>query len=174
MARTSVSITASCRCGKVEFNLKGPPIVRVACYCASCQAAGHAFVREFGPPPVVADDGGTDLVLYRKDRVAQISGGDWFRERRLKPDSPTRRMAATCCGTPMLMDFTKGHWLSFYRARLPEDGPALDMRVMTQEKPAGVTLPDDVPLYATRSARFMWKLLTAWGGMGFRRPRAPW
>src|SRR5580693_753834 len=115
MSRATVSITALCRCGQVEFHLEGPPIMRVACYCSSCQAAAHAFVREFGPPPVVADNGGTDLVLYRKDRVAQISGGDWFRERRLTPESSTRRMVATCCGTPMMMDFAKGHWLSFYR-----------------------------------------------------------
>jgi hypothetical protein len=169
-----VSITALCRCGQVEFHLEGPPIMRVACYCSSCQAAAHAFVREFGPPPVVADNGGTDLVLYRKDRVAQISGGDWFRERRLTPESSTRRVVATCCGTPMMMDFTKGHWLSFYRSRLPEDSSALDMRVMTQDRPAGVTLPDDVPLHARRSAKFMWKLLIAWGAMGFRRPQVPW
>jgi hypothetical protein len=173
MARISVSITTSCRCGKVAFNLKGPPIVRVACYCTSCQTAGHAFVREFGPPSVVAEDGGTDMVLYRKDRVAQNSGSDWLREHRLTPDSATRRMVATCCGTPMVLDFTKGHWLSFYRGRLPEDIPALDMRVMTQEKPVAVTLPDDVPVHATRSAGMMWKLLTAWGAMGFRRPQIP-
>jgi hypothetical protein len=174
MARTSESIAASCRCGHVRLNLKGPPIVRVACYCNSCQTAGHAFVQEYGSLPVVADDGGTDLVLYRKDRVVQISGGDRFGENRLTPDSATRRMVATCCGTPMVMDFTKGHWLSFYRACLPEGGPALDMRVMTQDKPAAAQLPNDVPLHATRSAMLMWKLLSAWGAMGFRRPQVPW
>jgi hypothetical protein len=171
MVGTSASINVSCRCGQVEFNLKKPAIMRVVCYCTSCQTAGHALVREFGPPSAVADDGGTDLVLFRKDRVAQISGGDWCRERRLTPESPTRRMVATCCGTPMFLDFTKGHWLSFFRARLTEECPALDMRVMTQEKPAAATLPDDVPLYPKRSAKFMWKLLFAWGAMGFRRPR---
>jgi hypothetical protein len=174
MARTSVSMSASCRCGQLEFGLQGPPIVRVACYCSSCQAAGHAFVREFGLPSVVADDGGTDMVLYRKDRVALISGGDRFKEHRLTPESFTRRMVATCCGTPMVMDFTKGHWLSFYRGRLPEDTSALAMRVMTRDKPAAVMLPTDVPLHATRSARFMWKLLAAWGAMGLRRPKIPW
>ena len=174
MTRISKSMTASCRCGQVAFTLKGPPIVRVACYCTSCQAAGHAFVREFGPPSVVGEDGGTDLVLYRKDRIARISGLDRFKERRLTPESPTRRMVATCCGTPMVMDFTKGHWLSFYRACLPEDDSVLAMRVMTQEKPATVVLPDDVPKYATRSARFMWKLLSSCAAMGFRRPQVPW
>ena len=174
MTRTSVSITASCGCGQVAFNLKGAPILRVACYCTSCQAAGHAFVREFGPPPVVAEDGGTDLVLYRNDRVVQITGVDRFKEYRLTTESPTRRMVATCCGTPMVMDFTKGHWLSFYRARLPEDDSVLAMRVMTRARPAAVTLPDDVPAYATRSASFMWKLLSSWAAMGFRRPPVPW
>ena len=174
MTQTFMSMTVSCRCGQVAFDLKGPPILRVVCYCTSCQAAGHAIVREFGTPPVVAEDGGTDLVLYRKDRVARISGGDSFKEHRLTPESPTRRMVATCCGTAMVMDFTKGHWLSFYRARLPKDNSALAMRVMTQEKPATVTLPDNVPVYATRSTRFMWKLLSSWAAMGFRRPQVPW
>jgi hypothetical protein len=167
-------MTAACRCGQVKFTLTGPPIVRVACYCTSCQAAGHAFTRQFGSPPIVAADGGTDLVLYRKDRVAQDSGGGRLAEHRLTPKSPTRRMVATCCGTPMAMDFTKGHWLSVYRARLPQDTTALAMRVMTQDKPAAVTLPDDVPIYATRPARFMWILLSAWAAMGFRRPRVSW
>ena len=174
MTQTSMSMTASCRCGQLKFSLSGPPIVRIACYCTSCQTAGHAFVREFGPPPVVAEDGGTDLVLYRKDRVAQISGGGLLREHRLSPASPTRRMIATCCGTPIVMDFTKGHWLNFYRACLPEDDSVLAMRVMTQERPATVVLPDDVPKYATRSAKFMWKLLSSCAAMGFRRPQVPW
>jgi hypothetical protein len=83
------------------------------------------------------------MLLYRKDRVVQISGGDLLWQ-------------------PMVMDFTKGHWLSFY------------MRVMTEDRPAGATLPGEVPIYPKRSARFMWKLLLAWGAMGFRRPRLPW
>jgi hypothetical protein len=114
------------------------------------------------------------MVLYRKDRIGLICGSDCLRQHRLTPDSATRRMVATCCGTPMVLDFTKGHWLSFYRGRLPEDIPALDMRVMTEDKPAAVTLPDDVPVHAARSPWLMWKLLTAWGAMGLRRPRMPW
>jgi hypothetical protein len=34
--------------------------------------------------------------------------------RRLKPESPTRRMAARCCDTPMFLDFTKAHWLTIF------------------------------------------------------------
>ena len=78
------------------------------------------------------------MVLFRKDRVVQTAGADRLSEHRLKPDSPTRRMIATCCNTPMLLEFTKGHWLTFYRGGLPEEIPPLEMRVMTEDEPAAV------------------------------------
>jgi hypothetical protein len=118
----------------------------------------------------VAADGGTDYVIYRKDRVRCVSGGDLLEGRRLKPDSPTRRMIARCCDTPMFLDFTQGHWLTIYRDRLPDIMPPATMRMMTAERPAGVTLPDDMANYPGRSAKFMLKLLRAWMAMGFRRP----
>ena len=90
---------------------------------------------------------------------------------RLKPESPTRRMVATCCNSAMALDFTKGHWLTVYRARLAGPVPPLEMRVMTGERPEGVVLPDDVPNYAARSGKFMGKLLAAWAAMGFRSPK---
>ncbi len=174
MTSTVDSVTSSCRCGQVKFTLQGPRILRISCYCTSCRAASDGFVREYGSPPVAGADGGTDLVLYRKDRIAQATGAAQLAERRLKPESPTRRLVATCCGTPMVMDFTKGHWLSFYRAQLPADGSAPDMRVMTQDRPSGVTLPDDIPQYPRRSGSLLWKLLSTWAAMGLRRPRLPW
>ncbi len=174
MAKTSDPITASCRCGQVRFAISGAPIGHVACYCNSCRTAGRGFEQTLGSPPVVAEDGGTDMVLYRKDRVFQTAGAGQLSEHRLKPESPTRRMVATCCNTPMLLDFTKGHWLSIYRGGLPETVPALEMRIMTAERPAEVTLPDDVPNYAGFSGAFMWKLLSAWAAMGFRRPKVSW
>jgi len=70
---------------------------------------------------VVAEDGGTDYVLYRKDRIRCVRGGDLLEEGRLKPDSPTRRMFAPCCNTAMFVDVTVGHWLTLYRDRVPGD-----------------------------------------------------
>ncbi|MDB5419412.1 MAG: hypothetical protein JWP86_2293 [Phenylobacterium sp.] len=80
-------------------------------------------------------------------------------------------MVATCCNSAMFLDFTKGHWLTVYRARLPDDVPPLEMRVMTADRPEGAVLPDDAPNYAGHTGRFMWKLLTAWASMGFRAPK---
>ena len=174
MGKGSHSMTVACRCGQVRFTIASTPIMRVACYCTSCRTAGREFERQLGSQPVVADDGGTDYVLYRKDRVSLVAAPDRLSEHRLKPDSPTRRTIATCCNTPMLLEFTKGHWLSFYLARLPEPVPALEMRVMTADRPADVTLPGDAPNYPNHPGRFMWKLLASWAAMGFRRPRVSW
>ena len=70
----------------------------------------------------------------------------------------------------MFADFTKGHWLSVYRGRLPDDMPPATMRLMTAERPAGVTLPDDMANWPRPPRKFMLKLLRAWVAMGFRRP----
>ena len=79
-------------------------------------------------------------------------------------------MFARCCNTAMFVDVTVGHWLTIYRSRLPNNIPPASMRLMTAERPAGVTLPDDMANYPGRSGKFMLKLLRAWIAMGFRRP----
>jgi hypothetical protein len=168
-----VHLTASCRCGQVVIETAGRPIVSTACYCRSCQEAGRRLQGQPGAPPVLGSDGGTEYVLVRKDRVRCVKGSEKLQEHRLTPDSPTRRVVAACCNAPMFADFTKGHWLSLYRARLPEGAAPPQMRVMTRERPAGVVLASDVPNHAGHSGGFMWRLLAAWAAMGFRRPKAP-
>ncbi|MDB5923931.1 MAG: hypothetical protein JWN13_2867, partial [Betaproteobacteria bacterium] len=91
-------------------------------------------------------------------------------ERWLKPDSPTRRVVATCCNSAMFLDFTKGHWLSMFRNRFPTGAPAVEMRIMTKERRVGVELTDDLANYSGRSGKFILKVIAAWISMGFRRP----
>jgi hypothetical protein len=165
------SLTASCRCGAIVLEVAGPPIVHTACYCASCQEAGRRIEQLADAPPILDADGGTDVVLYRKDRVRCVQGGERLEAHRLKPESPTRRMVAACCNSAMFLDFTKGHWLTLYRARIPDSVPPLEMRVMTADRREGVVLLEDVPNYATHTGKFMWKLLAAWVPMGFRIPK---
>jgi hypothetical protein len=163
-------LSATCQCGKVMLEAVGPPIVTGSCYCTSCQAAGRQFEQLAGAPPVLAPDGGTGFILYRKDRVRCAMGQEHLEERRLKPDSPTRRVVATCCNSAMFADFTKGHWLSIFRNRVPTGAPPLEMRLMTKERRIGVELADDLPNYSRHSGKFMLKLIAAWIAMGFRRP----
>jgi hypothetical protein len=163
-------LSATCQCGKVKFEAVGLPILTASCYCTSCQEAGRQFEQLASAPPVLDPDGGTGVILYRKDRVQCVMGQEYLEERRLKPDSPTRRLVATCCNSAMFLDFTKGHWLSMFRNRFPAGAPPLEMRVMTKERRVGVELADDLPNYSGHSGKFMLKLIAAWIAMDFRRP----
>ena len=174
MGEARDSVRCACQCGRVVTTITGKPILHAVCYCTSCRTAGLAFAREPGAPSVVDSDGGTDLMLYRKDRVGRFTSGELLQEHRLTPGSPTRRIVATCCNTPMFLEFTKGHWLSLYAGRLSGDLPPLDMRVMTADRLDETALPNDVPNYSTHSARFIGKLLAAWAAMGFRAPKIAW
>ena len=163
-------IFATCRCGKVKLEAVGPPILTGSCYCTSCQEAGRQFEQLASAPSVLDPDGGTSVILYRKDRVQCAMGQEYLEERWLKPASSTRRVIATCCNSAMFLDFTKGHWLSMFRKRFPAGAPPLEMRVMTKERRSGVELADDLPNYDGHSGKFMLRLIAAWMAMGLRRP----
>ena len=174
MAHAQRSDSAVCRCGETTIALTGDPIQSVICHCESCRTAGHQFERDLGAPQTVSADGGVSYCLYRKDRVRIARGAHHLREYRLRPDSPTRRVVAGCCGSPMFLDFAPGHWLTVFRDRLSGQAPEPQMRIMTRDKPAGVALSDAIPAYATQPPRLMIRLLAAWAAMGFRRPKIAW
>lgn len=163
---------ARCSCGECELELAGPPIATAACYCTSCQTAGERFEALPGGHAVLEPDGGTAYLLQRKDRVRSGKGAALLREVRLKPDSPSRRVVASCCNSPMFLEFSGGHWVSVYRKRLaPGERPAIEMRTMTMDRRPGVEFNDAIPSYRKHSGRFMWRLLVAWATMGFRAPK---
>ena len=78
-------------------------------------------------------------------------------------------MVASCCNSAMLLEFTKGHWLTMYRRRFPSDAPPIEMRVMTRDRRQAAQLSDDIPNYRTQNGKFMWKLLSARIAMLFGR-----
>ncbi len=162
----------TCRCGQSAMVVSGQPITAAECHCTSCRKA--AEIMEALPDAVSdrVETGGTQFVLVRKDRVAFTDGADHLRHFRLKSDSKTRRVLATCCNTPMFLEFADGHWLSVYAARWPAGArPKMDLRTMTKDRVGGAPLPDDMPNPKSHTAGFMLKLLGAWVAMRFRVPK---
>jgi len=100
---------------------------------------------------ILDKDGGTPFILFRKDRVRCLRTDTLLGELRLDPKSPTRRVVATCCNTPMFLDFTKGHWLSLYEECMPHGNRK--------------------PSYKKNSGIFAWRLLLAWVAMPFKTPK---
>jgi hypothetical protein len=159
-----------CQCGAVRLEATGKHIISVECYCDSCRKAGAHFESLPGAPTVLEPNGATRFVLQRKDRTHCVLGAEHLREHWLTPKATTRRVVASCCNTPMFLEFVRGHWLSLYGRRYPADRlPPLEARTMTSDV-EGLVLPDDVPNGKTQTASFMFKLLGAWIGMGFRVP----
>jgi hypothetical protein len=166
------TVCLSCVCGQTRLSVEGAPIVTVECFCTSCRVAGGKLEALPGAPKIVEANGATHLVLFRKDRVHFEKGADQLNEHRLTAKSATRRVVATCCNTPIFLEFSKGHWLSIFGGLWPsEQRPAIQMRTMTGDALPGVTLSGDVPNPKSHTFSFMAKLMAAWVGMGFKVPK---
>jgi hypothetical protein len=164
--------TLSCRCGQVALRLTGQPILTADCTCDSCRSAGAILEKLPGGETLLDKHGASRLVLYRKDRLECLSGEARLKEHRLRPESPTRRVVATCCNSAMFLDFTKGHWVDIYGQRwLPGAMPQPELRTMTKDLPEGTSLPADVPNARRQSLAFFAKLIGAWVAMRFRTPK---
>ncbi|RYF97718.1 MAG: hypothetical protein EON94_14450 [Caulobacteraceae bacterium] len=162
----------ACACGQVRLEAYGAAIISTECHCDSCRAAAARVQGLPGAPPFQESNGGTRTVLYRKDRIHFVSGGEVLKTLRLTPAARTRRVVATCCNTPVFMEFANGHWLDLYGCLWPEGKlPPLDLRTMTGDLADASYLPDDVPNARRQSVLFFAKLMGAWIAMGFRSPK---
>ena len=161
-----------CACGQVLLEVQGTPIASAECHCDSCRKAGAQFQTLPAVPNFLEPNGGTRLILYRKDRVRFLHGTEQLSEFRLAPVSKTRRVVAACCNTPVFLELHNGHWLSLYACLWPEqDRPAPTLRTMTSDLTSTDSLPNDIPNCKRQNARFIARLLGAWIAMGFRSPK---
>jgi hypothetical protein len=95
-----------------------------------------------------------------------------LREFRLSEKSPTRRVVAACCNTPIFLEFQHGHWLSLYACIWRDcEPPKLEMRTMAGDLPDPSVLPHDVPNAKRQSGKFFVRLFSAWVAMGFKSPK---
>jgi hypothetical protein len=164
-------VLAACACGKVTLAATGTPIAAAICYCNDCQAGGRMIEALPNAPEVLNDDGGTDYILYRKDRARVTKGAELLKPLKLKVGSGTNRVIATCCNSLVMLNFDgANHWVDFYRNRIVAGPvPPVQMLVCTKTAPAPERLPKSVPNYPTHSLRFIGKLLRAKLAMVFGR-----
>jgi hypothetical protein len=105
MTKTNPTHVAHCRCAAVEIGAWGEPIVVTTCYCDDCQAAAKRLAESANVALAEHDDGGTEFMLFRRDRIACTRGAENLQAMRLTAASKTRRMIAGCCATPMYVGF---------------------------------------------------------------------
>lgn len=115
-----------------------------------------------GSPDMSDGSSGTPYLLYRSDRARVTRGAEKLELLRLNAESATRRQVASCCSTPMFVDFDHGpHWISVYRNGLSQGAPAIEMRLQVRFAPDREALPKDVPAYDSVSPGFVWRLVKA-------------
>jgi|HubBroStandDraft_5_1064220.scaffolds.fasta_scaffold53700_2 hypothetical protein len=152
--------TIPCACGRVELETRGAPFMSAACYCDDCQEATRRIEALPGAKPVKGADGGTEYLLYRKDRVRYSKGAELLQRQKLREGSPTNRWIATCCNSAMSLNFDDAkHWVDVYRIRLAGEKPPLEMRVCTRFKPQGSVIAPGVPQYPGYPFKFIARLI---------------
>jgi len=154
-------VAATCACGKVELEASGAPIMCAICYCEDCQAGGRRIEALPNAPKVLNDDGGSDYVLYRKNRTHAVRGAELLKPLKLKYASGTNRVIATCCNSAMMLNFDGAqHWLDLYRNRITRGHvPPVQFLVCTRTAPAPERLPKGVPNYPGLSLRFIGRMI---------------
>ena len=174
MAEQHPTHLAHCRCGAVEVGAWGAPIVVSACYCNDCQEAARRLAGSADGTPAASADGGTEFMVFRRDRIACTRGAERLRAMRLTDASKTRRMIAGCCGAPMYLAFDDGRpWVSAFRASFRAAAPTVAMRICTRFRRSEDRADDGVPDHPGYPPAMMLRILAAWPRMLFSRPVGP-
>jgi len=139
----------------------GRLIVANVCYCADCHDAARQIAAQNVSPNVAEPDSGTEYLLFRKDRFTCAKGAERLLAFRLKENSATPRMIASCCDSAVAFDDVR-HWVSAYRARFLGDAPPVEMRICTKSRTSDDRLDARIPSYAGYPP---WMMLRLFGSM---------
>jgi hypothetical protein len=138
--------------------------------CDDCQAAAERLAASANSAPTPSADGGTELMLFRRDRIACARGADRLEAMRLTDATKIRRMIAGCCSTPMYVAFDdKRPWVSAFRASFA-DAPPVEMRIYTRFRRSEDKAEDGLPSHPGYPLALILRILAAWRLMLFSRP----
>ncbi len=87
-------------------------------------------------------------MTFRDDRFECVTGEELMVDYKLKENSPTRRVVASCCNSAMFLKYAPGFWVSTYRARFDKtDLPPLELRTFIRYRQSDIPLQNDIPRY---------------------------
>ena len=100
---------ATCKCGKVEFQLTGEPLITPNCCCNDCVIAAH-FVDEKAKAAGVENISGmvegnpqsATMCLWPASGIKLVKGGELIKGYKLRPSSKTQRCYTSCCCTTVV------------------------------------------------------------------------
>ena len=174
MTKTIPTHVAHCRCGIVEVCAWGKPIIVNTCYCDDCQAAAERLAVPAKLASTTSTDGGTDFMVFRRDRLACTRGIDSLQVMKLMSVSKTRRMVAGCCVTPMYLAFEdKRPWVSAFRANFGLDAPPVERRICTRFRRSEEKAVDGLASHSGYPPAMMARILSVWPLMLFSQPVGP-
>jgi len=151
----------SCKCGQVKLDVTGKPFMVAGCYCDDCQAGWRRIEALENTAPVLDDRGGIENIYFRQDHIRVVQGEEFLQPFKLKPESPTRRVVANCCNTPMFTSREDYRFMSIVRARFGLDAPPVEVRYFTRYSPKQPFVSHDVPSYPGVPFRVKMKMLRA-------------
>lgn len=128
-------ITASCRCGAVQFKSQRPPVLQLLCHCTHCQTSTA------GPFAKTA---------FFTAEHAEVSGALVVRAFKAKSGNRTTRESCANCGF-LMFDRSEGSPALIGVMAKRISGPFVfepECHVWTQSKQPCVTIPDDARQYA--------------------------
>jgi hypothetical protein len=171
MAKSSHTATiVDCACGQVALEAIGTPITSVVCYCDDCQEGARQIQSLPNAASMQEKDGGTAYLVYRKDRVKCLKGASLLRPHKIRENSATNRVVATCCNSALFLNFDDSkHWVDVYRSRCRGAVPPVQMRICTKFRREGLTIPTDVPGYSRYPIALLMKLIVAKAAMLIHR-----
>jgi hypothetical protein len=106
-------------------------------------------------------DGGVGYLVYRKDRVRILKGAELLLSYKIRQQSATNRMVATCCNAAVMLTFDDSkHWVNVYRASVIDRAPPVQMQICTKYRQAGA-LDTTVPTFSSYPLRLLAKLVAA-------------
>jgi hypothetical protein len=139
----------------------GVPIASVVCYCDDCQAGTQQIEALPNARRVREPNGGVGYLAYRKDRVRFRKGAELLRGYKIRQNSATNRMVATCCNAAVILTFEDNkHWVDVYRASVIGNVPPLQMQICAKYRQAG-TLDMTIPTFSRYPLRLVAKLVAA-------------